>query len=58
MSDNRREFLKKSGLLGAGLFTGSGIVSDSPLPVPQLLPITHYRFPLLPYRRDQACRLE
>ena len=27
MSDNRREFLKKSGLLGAGLFTGSGIVS-------------------------------
>lgn len=27
MSDNRREFLKKSGLLGAGLFTGSGVVS-------------------------------
>jgi FtsP/CotA-like multicopper oxidase with cupredoxin domain len=27
MSDSRREFLKKSGLLGAGLFTGSGIVS-------------------------------
>ncbi|HEU4794912.1 MAG TPA: copper oxidase, partial [Pyrinomonadaceae bacterium] len=27
MSDNRRDFLKRSGLLGAGLFTGSGIVS-------------------------------
>jgi manganese oxidase len=27
MSDSRRSFLKKSGLLGAGMLTGSGIVS-------------------------------
>src|SRR5262245_57398943 len=27
MSDNRRDFLKKSGLLGAGVLAGSGIVS-------------------------------
>ena len=38
MSDSRRSFLKKSGLLGAGMLTGSGIVSaqhQGHMPPPQ-----------------------
>jgi len=39
MSDSRRDFLKKSGLLGAGVLAGNGIVSAQhthPQPQPQL----------------------